>query len=327
MHRSSQKKAQKPSAAQQKHQKLTKRKIATKAKKLVKKPSQTKLTTTTTFSRFFSAEAANAAEPEVEQYGVFEEEKVIYSQRDLGLAAHQGDVLKLKECLAQSFPKLDINALDSYGQTPLIHAIKQRHVKSMQILISGGADINKVDSQKRWSPFFYAIRRNSVSLFKAFMAHNPEVNITAPKNTTAMTVAGQAGAQIFILNELLNLGLNIHHRDDHGKTPLMYAASTSHTKDLEWWLNEGADPRACDKFGKSAMTYSLKGRPDHQNYNLLKSRTLELRKLHKMELAETDEDSAVKAALQQIKTNINEKNKIIVGERVKSAAVATPTVA
>lgn len=323
MLRANKSKASAVKASKPQQQKIQKRKITTK-KTITKKRTPTSALNITTRRQFSTdADAKEEAEKpatfsfaKTEEVDLLAEAPVLLTHVDLTKSAHLGDVLKIKECLAQVEPKLDVNCYDQFGQTPLIHAIKARNLKSMQLLIQAGADVNLVDKQKFWPPVCYAIRKNSVSVFRTLMLSKPKVFLTVPGNRTPLSIAAESGTQITILNDLLEFGFNIDHRDDQGKTALMYAAKSCAPRELEWFLNLGANPSLKDKSGKDALAYA-KPLLFKNNYRLIKSRLNEYRRYANLDSAE--EDQAVKQALQQIKNDINEKNKIKKGKEVKTA--------
>jgi ankyrin repeat protein len=212
----------------------------------------------------------------------------------------------LKDCLAQEEPKLDLNFKNSYKQTPLILAIKQRHVKSVLFLAKNGADINLPDGQQKMPPFLHVIKKNSVSLFNNFLTLGPDTHVTTPENKSPMTIAGEAGTQIAILNELLGMGFAIDHRDCHGRTPLMYAVRKAKFYEVEWWLNQGANPLSLDKHGKSALDYA-KVNHDGRILRLVRTRANELNKINRLETA--DENAAVNEALTRMRAQTRESNK------------------
>ena len=279
--------------------KIAKRKLTTSATKK-RQPTRN------TRQQFFSTDATTtttATATTTEQDSTIDleslllEAPVLFTQRDLTGAAYQGDIVKLKDCFAQADPKLDVNWKNSYKQTPLILAIKQRHVKSMQFLIKHGADINLPDGQQKYPPIFHAIRKNSVSLFRTLMQSKPNIHYAAPGNKTAMTIAAEGNAQITILNDLLQLGFSVHHRDMSGKTPLMYAVQTGRFKEVEWFLNEGASPTTVDKSGKNAIHYS-KTNQDGAVHRLVVTRAQEMNRIHKLEVR--DENLAVETVMKRM---------------------------
>jgi hypothetical protein len=291
------------------------KKVATKMTKTTKRsfsatPEQATTTTTTTTP---TTQAPKMVMPE--EIDLLAEAPIVLTQKELGLAAYQGDLLKLKECFGQVEPKLNVNFKDHYGQTPLIHAIKNRHVKTMQYLIKNGADINLVDDQKKYPPFFHAIRKNSVSIFRTFLQNQPKTHVTIRGNKTALTIAAEHGAQVTILNDLLDMGFNIEHRDAHGKTPLMYAVLSSTIKEVEWWLNQGADPITRDKSGKCALDYALTRRNESKIYRLVQTRANELRRIRRLDNA--DENNAVKDALAHIDAQVKQQRLINNPQKVK----------
>ena len=47
-----------------------------------------------------------------------------------------------------------------------------------------------------------------------------------------------------VADYLLKRGLDIHHKDGEGRTPLHVAASTNHVEIVEWLADQGAELRA-----------------------------------------------------------------------------------
>lgn len=205
----------------------------------------------------------------------------MYTQKDVFTAAFDGDVVVMKDALAQAEPKLDVNVYDHYKQTPLILAIKHRNIKTVQLLHSLGADIN-MPCGDGVSPFYHTIRKNSVSLFTKFLALNPVTDHVLSGNQTPLTWAGKHGTQVAILDILRDMGFSIDHRDTWGRTPLMYAVKNARLREVEWWLNQGANPLLKDKTNKSALTYSWANH-DRKVHTLVQKRAEEINRYRKQE--------------------------------------------
>jgi len=58
--------------------------------------------------------------------------------------------------------KIDINAVDGQGDTPLLYALKYSKkcsIELLEILLSNGADVNCIDYKNSYTPLFYAVER------------------------------------------------------------------------------------------------------------------------------------------------------------------------
>lgn len=144
---------------------------------------------------------------------VYEEGKRLLLQ-----SAEMGD-LQIIECLVQS--AVPVNIQDSYGRTPLHHAILKGHTIAVRNLINYGADPNQWWSENHYGPM---------------MMYTPS-----------------ARSHVEILHFLLNHGWLIDIRDSEGRSFLMWAASTGRYEDVIFLVNQGANKILFDRNGLSAF--------------------------------------------------------------------------
>ena len=71
---------------------------------------------------------------------------------------------QMKELL--NIGKININATDEYGKTPLVWAIDREHYDLAELLIERNANVNKTDTIWGWSPLRYAIQKNNMKIMK-----------------------------------------------------------------------------------------------------------------------------------------------------------------
>jgi ankyrin repeat protein len=88
---------------------------------------------------------------------------------------------------------------------------------------------------------------------------------TTTKNTTSVAVATLTPTQLNVaiskgdlakVQQLLGIGVNINHKDERGKTPLMYAILYKQTEIVSYLIRNGADYRAEDKNGLTILDYA-----------------------------------------------------------------------
>ena len=109
------------------------------------------------------------------------------------------------------------------GQTALHLAARGGHLKTVGLLIGAGADVNARDAND-WTP-----------LFKA--AYNHELDIGYP----------------LVVKALVDAGADVNARIFFGLTPLMLAAGGGEAAVCEVLLNAGADVKATNDGGRSAL--------------------------------------------------------------------------
>ena len=90
---------------------------------------------------------------------------------DYFLAAEQGNITKLKACLASG---VDINASNRQGRTAITLASLNKHYACVSVLIAAGADINKQD-QTCFNPFLISCLNNDVELLRLILPANPDL--------------------------------------------------------------------------------------------------------------------------------------------------------
>jgi ankyrin repeat protein len=88
---------------------------------------------------------------------------------------------------------------------------------------------------------------------------------TTTKNTTSVAVVTVTPTQLNVaiskgdlakVQQLVGIGVNINHKDERGKTPLMYAILYKQTEIVSYLIRNGADYRAEDKNGLTILDYA-----------------------------------------------------------------------
>ena len=117
---------------------------------------------------------------------------------------------------------LDINAVDDYGQTPLIYAAFYNKPKIIKYLIDKGAKINKYNWYKV-TPFMHAAMKTTPEIIE-LMIHN---------------------------------GADINAKDQFGRTAFIWAAMQSTPEIIESMIHNGVDINAKDQTGRTALDWAI----------------------------------------------------------------------
>ena len=124
-----------------------------------------------------------------------------------------------------AWPKTDVNAINSKGESPLMLAALRGQEDVAQRLIKKGADVNKTG----WTPLHYAASGGKVPLLKLLIENHAYIDAESP----------------------------------NGTTPLMMAAMYGTGAAVELLLQEGADPRLTNQQGLTALQFAQRAeRPD-----------------------------------------------------------------
>jgi uncharacterized protein len=114
-------------------------------------------------------------------------------------------------------PEVNVNLLNSSGESALMYACLHGDLKSAQLLLKKGAEVNK----PQWAPLHYAAAGGHPDLVKLMLENHAFIDASSPNDTT----------------------------------PLMMAARGKHLTVVRLLLDEGADPTPLNQAGLSAADY------------------------------------------------------------------------
>lgn len=185
----------------------------------------------------------------------------------------------------------DVNVADNEGETALFNAVLKDDQTIAKYLIEYGLDINYLDNKKR-SVLFKLILKGSSHLDTLDALLQRDINLNQ-KDIEDKTVLDEIIKIFNILREnnldkyrqtdykyvkrendyqklltiLIENGLDIDRKDEHGKSVLFYAVDNKDFEAIEFLLNAGADINVEDSDGKTILFQEcLKG---YQNYEML----------------------------------------------------------
>lgn len=144
-----------------------------------------------------------------------------------------GAVYRKDHAALQRLSPVEINIVDDDQRTPLMHAIlaSDADAATINVLIEGGAAVNVVDGDQKWTPLHFASRDG-----------NDE-----------------------IVNILLDAGAYVDAVNTFGNTPLWenIMAPTRDTKTIQTLLRHGADARKKNRRGDAPIDVARQiGRDD-----------------------------------------------------------------
>ena len=113
----------------------------------------------------------------------------------------------------------DVDAVDDYGNTPLIYAAKCCHHGCLRTLLQAGADVNKTNNE----------------------------------GSTALN--GATSASVTCIDVLLGAGADVNISNNGGMTPIMTAATSDNKECIQKLLDAGADLNAVLKNGNTVAFF------------------------------------------------------------------------
>lgn len=177
----------------------------------------------------------------------------VYAQQpDLQLieAAGNGDVVRIKQLLTAG---AHANAIDEWGNTPLLNAAREGQVESARLLLNAGAEIDGRGGAM--PPLAAAALRGHVSLVRLLLRNGARVNAVGANGLTAIMNAVKLN-QPEVARVLLEGGANTRVRDRDGQTLLGVAVHANFSEMLALLLAHGVDPNIADRSGLTALYWA-----------------------------------------------------------------------
>lgn len=165
-------------------------------------------------------------------------------------AAGKGDVVRIKELLSSS---AQVNAVDTWGNTPLLNAAREGQVESARMLLDAGAEVDGRGGAM--TPLAAAALRGHTILVRLLIRKGARVDVIGENGLTAIMNAVKLN-QLEVARVLLEDGANTRVRDRDGQSLIGVAVHENFSEMLALLLEHGADPNAADRSGLTALYWA-----------------------------------------------------------------------
>jgi len=128
------------------------------------------------------------------------------------------DQRRAQELVAQGD---DLNAVNHYGWTALMHAARLGDADIVSLLLEHGAKID-VQDKDGWTALMRAAAKGHDSVVKILLNHHAAMNLQDKDGYTALHWAAHRG-HIVVVKQLLDAGADTGIKNRYGWTPLMVA--------------------------------------------------------------------------------------------------------
>lgn len=152
--------------------------------------------------------------------------------------------------------KLDINAKNKEGKTPLHLAAEAGQADMVKLLLEKSADANATAS-KEMAAIHFAAKNNHVDVINVIGTFNTNIDVPAEGGNTALHLSASLG-NLDAVKALVSCGANINSLNAKNRTALHEVTENGFTDIVEYLLVEGASVDVVDKLGKTALLMAIR---------------------------------------------------------------------
>ncbi|MBI4904610.1 MAG: ankyrin repeat domain-containing protein [Acidobacteria bacterium] len=148
--------------------------------------------------------------------------------------------------------------------TPLLDACRVGDLASVKLLIGAGADVNATDSHNA-TPLSEAAVSGRKDIVRFLLDNKASVNVSVAMNKMPLLTMAAVRGEEAIVRMLVKAGAAVNARDARDNTPLMWAAYSDFDRYsiVDFLLQSGADAKAVNKMGESALDWALQRGETH----------------------------------------------------------------
>ena len=144
---------------------------------------------------------------------------------------------------------------DGYGQA-LLAACEKNDVKTVALLMTAGADVNKADKDGE-TPLHCASRIDHTETVRLLIAAGADVNKANKRGETPLHAAtGKLNTEIVIVKLLIAAGADVNKANKRGEPPLYRASHLGHTEAVKLLVAAGADVNKAEKDGETPLQWA-----------------------------------------------------------------------
>ena len=137
-------------------------------------------------------------------------------------AVKSNAVAHVKELLRQG---VDVNALDSNGDAPLIQAAYEGYTEIVRLLLEGGADVSVVDPGMKATALHAAAYAGRTEAAQLLIAYKVDINKQGPYNGFTALHDAIWQNHVETAKVIIAAGANLGLKNHAGQTPLEFARS------------------------------------------------------------------------------------------------------
>lgn len=132
------------------------------------------------------------------------------------------------------------NELEENGESVICFALRYHcDDEIIDLLIEQGADLNQCDNEGV-SVFDVAVTYNYLPIIERLIKEGFDVNVSTRRSGFTPLMGAVCYGRVDVIKKLLELGVNIHSRDNHGLSALDFARKM-HKKSILALLEESKD--------------------------------------------------------------------------------------
>ncbi len=136
----------------------------------------------------------------------------------------------------------NINETNEFRQPPLLYAVRENQVSTVNLLLKSGADPNLVMVDGDFVLREACTSSIDLRICRTLLKFGADPCFANKMGGTALHIAAFHG-RADVARALIRAGANVNHRDRHGHGPLTCAISRNHENVATLLLQNGADPR------------------------------------------------------------------------------------
>lgn len=177
----------------------------------------------------------------------------ISNKLDTDLLKHMDDIINNTDASASS--------RDKDGMTPLMMAVREENVETVEALCMAGIDLNEQNNAGQTAMMLAVLNGAPDAIIDALIKYGADLNIKDNAGYTALIYSIRAMETARILPKLLEAGANPNIVANDGASALMIAcANNSGIEVIHGLLKAGAKSDQLDNYGWSPLMYVVRAK-------------------------------------------------------------------